>query len=287
MQPYLKHIYGDAFGFLAAWTWVVAVMPATLAILSIVFVESIYSAAGVTDQADRLQHKLLSILILALVTVANSISTKASTRLNNFFVLTKFVTIFAVVVAGLGVVIAQLVHPDREDIGGRDWFTKPWFGYRETVTPDGDKIDWGKLGEWDMFGHFSAALYGALWGYSGWDKAIYVSAELSAPARQLPLAINTSLPTIIVCFLAANAAYYVLLPWDVISSTDSVAVVSAAIYCLRGTSLTNHVLSQDRYHEAPRRGLWHRSGDPHLPRRRRLVAGKLFRRRPHGRRSRQ
>lgn len=226
VQPYLKHIYGDAFGFLAAWTWVVAVMPATLAILSIVFVESIYSAAGVTDQADRLQHKLLSILILALVTVANSISTKASTRLNNFFVLTKFVTIFAVVVAGLGVVIAQLVHPDREDIGGRDWFTKPWFGYRETVTPDGDKIDWGKLGEWDMFGHFSAALYGALWGYSGWDKAIYVSAELSAPARQLPLAINTSLPTIIVCFLAANAAYYVLLPWDVISSTDSVAVTA-------------------------------------------------------------
>ncbi|KAB5532691.1 amino acid/polyamine transporter I [Coniochaeta sp. 2T2.1] len=226
VQPYLKHIYGDAFGFLAAWTWVVAVMPATLAILSIVFVESIYSAAGVTDQADRIGHKLLSVLILALITVANSISTKASTRLNNFFVVTKFVTIFAIVVAGLGVVIAQLVHPDREDIGGRDWFTKPWFGYRETVTPDGDRIDWRNLGEWDMFGHYSAALYGALWGYSGWDKAIYVSAELSAPARQLPLAINTSVPTIIVCFLAANAAYYVLLPWDVISQTDSVAVTA-------------------------------------------------------------
>lgn len=57
-------------------------------------------------------------------------------------------------------------------------------------------------------------------------QAIYVSAELSAPARQLPLAINTSVPTIIVCFLAANAAYYILLPWDVISRTDSVAVVS-------------------------------------------------------------
>ncbi|OIW32019.1 amino acid transporter [Coniochaeta ligniaria NRRL 30616] len=226
VQPYLKHIYGDAFGFLAAWTWVVAVMPATLAILSIVFVESIYSAAGVTDQADRLEHKLLSVLILALITVANSISTKASTRLNNFFVLTKFVTIFAVVVAGLGVVIAQLVRPEREDIGGRDWFTTPWFDYRDTVTPDGDKIDWGRLGEWDLFGHYSAALYGALWAYSGWDKAIYVSAELSAPARQLPLAINTSVPTIIVCFLTANAAYYILLPWNVISQTDSVAVTA-------------------------------------------------------------
>lgn len=58
-------------------------------------------------------------------------------------------------------------------------------------------------------------------------QAIYVSAELSAPARQLPLAINTSIPSIIVCFITANAAYYILLPWDVVSTTDSVAVVSS------------------------------------------------------------
>jgi L-asparagine transporter-like permease len=58
-------------------------------------------------------------------------------------------------------------------------------------------------------------------------QAIYVSAELSAPARQLPLAINTSVPTIILCFLTANAAYYILLPWNTISRTDSVAVVSS------------------------------------------------------------
>lgn len=100
-------------------------MPATLAILSIVFVESIYSAAGVTDQADRIEHKLLSILILAVIGVANSISTKTSTRLNGFFVVTKFATIGAVVVAGLVVVIIQATHPDRDDVGGRDWFTKP------------------------------------------------------------------------------------------------------------------------------------------------------------------
>lgn len=100
-------------------------MPATLAILSIVFVESIYSAAGITDQADRIEHKLLSILILVVMSVANSISTKTSTRLNGFFVVTKFATIAAVVVAGLVVVIIQATRPSRDDVGGRDWFTKP------------------------------------------------------------------------------------------------------------------------------------------------------------------
>jgi solute carrier family 7 (L-type amino acid transporter), member 9/15 len=170
VQPYLQHIFGEAFGFLAAWTWIVAVMPATLAILSIVFIETIYSAAGVTDQAGNFAHKLFSILVLVLIGVANSISTKASTRLNNFFVLTKFTSIFAVAVAGLAVVIVQVSNPDRKDVGGRDWFKKPWFGSRDSVNPDGSITHWADLSDWEVLGHYSAALYGALWAYSGWDK---------------------------------------------------------------------------------------------------------------------
>lgn len=69
-------------------------------------------------------------------------------------------------------------------------------------------------------------------------QAIYVSAELSAPARQLPLAINTSIPSIILCFLTANASYYILLPWDVVSTTDSVAVVRADIWWRCGLFLS-------------------------------------------------
>ncbi|KAH8883285.1 amino acid transporter [Thozetella sp. PMI_491] len=227
VQPYLQYIFGDVFGFLAAWTWIVAVMPATLAILSIVFVESIYSAAGQTDGAGSIVHKLLSILILVVVTLANSISTTASNRLNKLFVGTKFVTIFLIVVAAIVVVALQVSDPHR-DVGGRDWYTHNWFDFRKTVTPDGREIDWRDVSQWEMLGHYSAALYGALWAYSGWDKAIYISAELSAPARQLPLSINTAIPTIIICFITANAAYYVLLPWDVVSTTDSVAVTAIA-----------------------------------------------------------
>lgn len=171
VQPYLQYIFGDAFGFLAAWTWIVAVMPATLAILSIVFVESIFSALGVTDQADSVEHKLLSILILLVMNVANSISTKASTRLNNFFVFTKFFSIAGVVIAGIVVVALQVADPDR-DIGGRDWFNKSWFGYRTTVNPDGSETDWTEISQWELLGHYSAALYGALWAYSGWDKVM-------------------------------------------------------------------------------------------------------------------
>ena len=169
VQPYLEYIFGDIFGFLAAWTWVVAVMPATLAILSIVFVESIYTAAGITDQAATLTHKALSVLILVLITLANCLSTRASTRLNNFFVVVKFFTIAAVAVAGLAVVGVHLADPGRE-VGGGDWFDKPWFRYRKTVDADRRETDWEALSQWEILGHLSAALYAALWAYSGWDK---------------------------------------------------------------------------------------------------------------------
>ncbi|KAL2204342.1 amino acid transporter [Sarocladium strictum] len=225
VQPYLQRIYGDVVGFLAAWTWVVAVMPATLAILSIVFVESAYSAAGVTGEADRIEHKLLAILILVIMSVANSVSTKASTSLNNFFVAVKFVAILGVVLAGIAVLGIHVAHPKRE-AGGVDWYERSWFGYRTSLNPDGSKTHWDQLSQWEMFGHYSAALYAALWAYSGWDKAVYVSEELSRPEKQLPLAINSALSITIVSFLVANAAFYVLLPWQVIATTDSVAVTA-------------------------------------------------------------
>ncbi|KAF4970401.1 hypothetical protein FSARC_2563 [Fusarium sarcochroum] len=244
VQPYLQHIYGDIWGFLAAWTWIVAVMPATLAILSIVFVESAYSAAGVINEDGKIEHKLLAVLVLIVVSIANSISTKASTRLNGFFVVLKFLSILVVVVAALAVVGVHVTHPHR-DVGGGDWFKKSWFAYRNTHHPEGPDTDWSKLSQWEIFGHYSAALYAALWAYSGWDKAstaIYVSAELSQPAKQLPLAINTSIPTAIICFLAANAGYYVLLPWNVVSTTDSVAVTAITRLLGRGFGIVTAML---------------------------------------------
>ncbi|KAI6779425.1 amino acid transporter-like protein [Emericellopsis cladophorae] len=226
VQPYLQYIYGDLAGFLAAWTWIMAVMPATIAILSIVFVESIYSALGVTDRADTLAHKGLSVLVLVVVSLANSISTRVSTHLSRFFLGTKFTSILLVVVAGLAVVVLQTSQPGRTDIGGRDWFVRSWFAYRDTVHPDGHRTVWQDVGAWEMLGHCSTAIYGALWAYSGWDKAIYISSELKDPSRQLPLTINTAIPTIVLCFFVANAAYYILLPWDVVSTSDSVAVTA-------------------------------------------------------------
>jgi len=234
IQPYLSYIYGDVFGYMAAWSWVVATMPATLAILSIVFVESIYSSLGVNEPDPPLTHKLLSLLVLVFVTTLNSISTKTSTRLSSFFVAIKLLTIFLLIVSGL-VVVFVFVGKSK-DLGGHDWHQNNWFSPRDTTLPDGSEFDWTKVTTWESLGFYSTALYGALWAYSGWDKANYVAAELRQPSRQLPLSINTAIPTIILCYVAANAVYYVLLPWKVVSTTDAAAVTAVTHFLGKGVA---------------------------------------------------
>jgi amino acid transporter len=168
IQPYLSYIYGEVFGYLAAWSWCVATMPATLAILSIVFVESIYSSLGINEPEPPITHKIFSLLVLVVVTTANSISTKTSTRLSSFFVAVKLLTILLLIVAGMTVVFVFLGK--HKDLGGHDWHEKNWFAPRSTVAPDGSSFDWSGVSTWQSLGFYSTALYGALWAYSGWDK---------------------------------------------------------------------------------------------------------------------
>jgi L-type amino acid transporter 9 len=168
IQPYLSYIYGDVWGYMAAWSWIVATMPATLAILSIVFVESIYSSMGINEPEPPITHKLLSLLVLVCVTTLNSISTKTSTRLSGFFVAIKLFTILLLIVAGLVAVFVFVGK--KKDYGGGDWHSNNWFAPRDTVLPDGTHFDWSKVTTWESLGFYSTALYGALWAYSGWDK---------------------------------------------------------------------------------------------------------------------
>lgn len=199
IQPYLTHIFGEFWGYLAAWSWVVATMPATLAILCIVFVESVYSSLGVNNPAPPITHKLLSVLVLAVVTVLNSISTKTSTRLSGFFVAVKFLTIALLIVAGLVVVVKYSLTGN--DIGGVDWRREHWFAARrDSPRPDGrpGHFDWSQVSTWESLGFYSAALYGALWAYSGWDKVSFLLILLTlekekltySPVRQIMSLLN-------------------------------------------------------------------------------------------------
>jgi amino acid transporter len=230
VQEYLKYIYGDFAGFLAAYAWIVAITPSTLSLLCIVFVETAYSAANPASEgpASGWGYKGLSILVLLVNVLLNCINTKTSARLGNIFAAVKLLSLALPIFAGLIVALIYAVNSSKDNTG-KDWHNRSWFAARPSVTPDGT-TDWSKVSSWEALGHYSAALYASLWAYCGWDGANYIAAELRDPGRQLPLALNTAIPTVIVGYVLVNAAYYILLPWNAVGLTDAIAVVSVRMF---------------------------------------------------------
>ncbi|MDR3717720.1 MAG: amino acid permease [Bryobacteraceae bacterium] len=70
---------------------------------------------------------------------------------------------------------------------------------------------------------FFAALVAALWAYDGWNNVGMVSGEIRDPQRNLPLALILGTVLVIFIYLAANIAYFAVLPAPAVASSNRVA----------------------------------------------------------------
>ncbi|KAF8535140.1 amino acid/polyamine transporter I [Trichophaea hybrida] len=230
MQEYLRYIYGDMAAFLMAWIWIMVTKPASMAILSILLMESIESAIADPTASKSppagLSQGLFAVLALIFVVLLNSISSKMSTRLGEGFVVMKLATVILIVVGGVAVVLRHVISPEKAQWGGREWYERNWFQPRKSMSGE-QPVDWPRLSMWESLGHYSAAIYAGLWAYSGWDNANFIAGEMRNPGRDLPIAIHAAMAVVMLCFELANASYYVLLPWDALGSSNAVAVTAA------------------------------------------------------------
>ncbi|KAF2712853.1 amino acid transporter [Pleomassaria siparia CBS 279.74] len=225
MQEYLRHIYGDTMAFLMAWIYIMAVKPSSMAIQSIVIAESIGSVSS-PDPLATWKLKTIAVVAFVSMVLLNSINTKITIKLSESFTVVKIMTVSLIVTGGLIAVLAHLVDPNSSISGSRDWYSKDWFQSRPSVS-EGKPVDWNNISEWERFGHYSAAIYAGLWAYDGWDNANVVASEIRDPGRSLPKAIKLAMVVVLSSYELVNLAYYILLPWDLMSSSDAVAVAAA------------------------------------------------------------
>lgn len=273
MQAYLAYIFGPTMSFLMAWIYIFAAKPSAMAIQSIVIADSIGSIMSDAPAAWLL--KLFAALIFAAMVLVNSINTKITLRLSESFTGLKLLTVSMIVLGGFVAIVAHLINPRSSLSGSEDWYSKDWFATRPTFY-EGQIIDWTSISTWERYGHYSAALYGGLWAYDGWDnvsliyctsfkpliqlatalytrgqlniqnlaqyyirvprtalcieanlsKANVVASEIRNPGQALPKAIKAAMVVVLGSYELVNLAYYVLLPWATVSSTDAVAVVA-------------------------------------------------------------
>ncbi|KAI9846651.1 MAG: hypothetical protein M1838_001207 [Thelocarpon superellum] len=205
-QVYLAKIFGELFGFLFTWCAVCVLKPGSAAIIAIIFGEYVVRAVVGAD-AENVSgwiNKGVALLGLSLVTLLNCVSTKLGTRMGDMFMFFKFLALLGVAITGVVVAATGFAWKGH---ASDDWKTHGWF--------DGTSTN---ISSW------AVALYAGLWAFDGWDNVNYVVGEFRNPHRDLPRVLHTSMALVVVSYILANVAYFLVLPTKVIESSNTVAV---------------------------------------------------------------
>ncbi|KAK4191361.1 putative B-type amino acid transporter 1 [Podospora australis] len=207
-QIYLSKIFGEWAGFLFTWVAVLVLKPGSAAIIAIIMGEYLVRAfiGASAETMNPWVGKTVGLVGLILVTFLNCVSTRLGTRLNDMLMFLKFVALLGVTI--IGVVVAATGYSSSGTTANSEWKEHGWF--------EGTKMD---TSAW------AVALYAGLWAFDGWDNTNYVVGEFRNPSRDLPRVIHTAMPLVIVSYLLANVAYFLVLPMDLLNSTNTVAVV--------------------------------------------------------------
>ncbi len=188
---YLKEAYGELFGFLYGWVYLVVITSGANAALSIACAYYI----AVLFPLDETGKKIVAILALVVVTVVNIFRVRAAEIFTNVFTGLKLVGIAALIGIGL-------------------FFGNVKFNLFESAT----KIETGSL-----TAAFGLALIGVLWSYGGWQHASFVAGEARNARRNIPRAMIFGSIVVTAVYLLTNLAYLFLLPVDQIASSQSIA----------------------------------------------------------------
>lgn len=188
---YLKEAYGDLFGFLYGWVYLVVITSGANAALSIACA---YYLAFIFP-LDQTGITLTAIGALILVTIINILRVKAAEVFASVFTSLKLL--------GIGVVIVIGVVFGKTEI---NLFAS------HSGQPSGS-----------LLSAFGLALIGVLWSYGGWQHASFVAGEARDARRMIPRAMILGAVVVAVVYLLTNLAYLLLLPVDAIASSQSLA----------------------------------------------------------------
>ena len=188
---YLKEAYGELFGFLYGWAYLLVITSGANAALSIACA---YYLAFIFPLNDT-GIKITAVVALIVVTAVNILRVRAAEVFTNIFTGLKLLGVAAVIVIGIlwGKARADLFHA-------------------ETTASTGS-----------LMAAFGLALIGVLWSYGGWQHATFVAGEARDAKRTIPRAMIIGALVVAVVYLFTNVAYLFMLPVDAIAASNSLA----------------------------------------------------------------
>ena len=191
LYAYVREAWGAPAAFVLGWTYLL-INPAGWAAIAMVFAEYL----GKFVPLDEPERRGVAVGLMLLVTVLNYRSVRLGGAIQN---LLSFVKVVALV--SLALFIFALGEPAPAASG---------------AAASGGGVAGFLLG-----------LVAALWAYEGIVTFSSLAGEIKKPERNIPRALLLGLGGILLVYLAINAAYLHILPFDVIAGSPLVAADAA------------------------------------------------------------
>jgi APA family basic amino acid/polyamine antiporter len=221
---FMRHMYGRFWSYLFGWANFSVINTAGTAGIAFIFGQYLeyffklprFSPAmeqsvvwhvpmvGDILPLENIGVKGITLLVLAVFTTVNYISTRAGSRLQVFFTVAK---VLAIVLLTGGLFLS-----------GSGSFS------HFQLVPDGMQPSGIAL-----VAAMVAACNGALQSYDGWGNMVMVAGEIKQPGRNIPRSLVTGIGLVIFIYLAISAAMIYMLPVDRIAGSQLVASDAAAI----------------------------------------------------------
>jgi len=208
---YLKEGYGDLFGFLYGWAYLLVITTGAIAALTIAcanYLAFIFPLGNAGKTA-------VAVSAIVVVTAVNILRVKAGEVFANIFTGLKLLGIAAIVLVGL------------------------FLGSPHTIqaAPSGVTYSGG------FATAFGLALIGILWSYGGWQHASFVAGEARESQRTVPIAMVLGTLIVALVYVVTNLAYLFLLPVGQIIGSDSVAADAVSTVIPFGGALVAIVIA--------------------------------------------
>lgn len=187
---YLREAFGPGVAFLFGWTILLA-EPAAAAAIALVFAEYLGRLIPLTPLGIR----LVAAAAIVVVAGAGYRSVRGAGAIQSVAAAAKITALIALVAA------AFLLG--NGDAGA--------FGEGAPATT-GLRLGGVGLG-----------LVAVLWAYTGWHDLVLVAGEVKNPERTLPRALIAGMGVVVLVYVAANAAYLYVLPFDSLRTSTLVA----------------------------------------------------------------
>jgi APA family basic amino acid/polyamine antiporter len=243
MYIYLREAYSPLVGFLYGWTFFAVIQTGSIAAVAIAFsrftgviwpviaedrylVSPVHFASGYAMSLSTAQ--LLGILVIVLLTWANTRGLRTGKMVQNIFTVAKTCALLGLIGVGLTVGWnAAAVH---------DNFAQLWTIRHSSSTATALNIS-TTLG---LFIALCVAQPGSLFSADSWHNITFTAGEVKNPKRNLPMSLLLGTGIVIVLYLLANLAYLVTLPFAAVQNAPSDRVATAALQVIfpgAGTTL--------------------------------------------------